>query len=174
MKRSDDSSMNRLRQQWQRFDARERRLLALAAAVVTLALLWWVGLAPPLRMLRQADQQRAALQAQTRQMRQLGREAEALKSMPRITQTEALRALETAVQQRLGASARLTVAGERATVTLKDAPAAGLAHWLTDARVNARSTPIEARLTRGSASSSGASDLAVTWNGTLSLGLPKP
>lgn len=156
---------------WQRLQARERRLVALAAAVVVLALLWGVGLAPALRTLREADGQRATLQAQAQRMQQLALEAAALKAMPRMTQPEALRALEAAVQQRLGDSAKLTVLGERANVTLKDAPAAGLAHWLTDARVNARSAPLEARLMRSSASAPGA---AVTWNGTLSLSLPSP
>jgi general secretion pathway protein M len=170
VKHGDDSNINRLHQQWQRLGARERRLLALAATVVALALLWWVGLAPALRTLREAGLQRVTLQAQAQQMQQLAREAEALKSMPRITRAEALRALETTVSQRLGASARLTVAGERAIVTLKDAPATGLAHWLTDARVNARSTPVEARLTRAAAAT--AADAEVIWSGTLSLGLP--
>ena len=160
-----------LRAAWQRLQARERRLVALAAAVVVLALLWWLGLAPAVRTLRQAGSQRAALQAQAQQMQQLQQEATALKAMPRMTQQEALRALEAATQQRLGDNARLSVVGDRASVTLKNASATGLAQWLTDARVNARSTPVDARLMRGNASAPGA---AVTWNGTLSLRLPSP
>ncbi|MCL1961897.1 MAG: type II secretion system protein M [Desulfovibrionaceae bacterium] len=156
---------------WQRLHARERRLIVLAAAIVVLALLWWLGLAPALRTLREAGSQRAALQAQAQQMQQLALEAAALKALPRMTRQEAQRALAAATEQRLGASAKLTVTGERASVALKDAPAAGLAQWLADARVNARSTPVEARLTRSSASAPGA---AVTWSGTLSLSLPNP
>lgn len=160
---------SRLRGQWQRLQARERRMVAIAAAIVLLALLWWVGLAPALRTLREADGQRAALQAQAQQMQQLQAEADALKSMPRMTQQEAVRALEAAVKQRLGASATLSVVGDRANLVLRDAPAAGLADCLTDARVNARATPVDARLTRSAGSAPGG---AVTWNGTVSLSLP--
>lgn len=148
---------------WQRLAARERRLIALAGLVIALALLWWVGLAPALHTLRAAGEQRAALQARASQMQELARQAQALKDTPRMSQTEALRLLEAAVHQRLGASARVSVAGERATVTLKDAPAASLAAWLADARVNARATPVQARLTRGE---------GATWSGAVTLTLP--
>jgi general secretion pathway protein M len=48
---------------------------ALAAAVVGLALLWWLALAPALATLRAAPAQRAALQAQAQQMQRWQREA---------------------------------------------------------------------------------------------------
>lgn len=154
---------------WARMEARERRLVALAAAVVGLALLWWLGLAPALRTLRAADDQRAALQVQAQQMQQLKAEAEALKALPRMSRDEALRALEGAVKQRLGDTGQLSVVGDRANVTLKNTPADALAQWLADARINARATPVDARLTRGASTAAGA---PVLWSGTLSLGLP--
>ena len=58
------------------------------------------------------------------------------------------------------------MAGERATVTLKDASADALAEWLAQARLNARSVPLEARLVR--ASTAGIS----TWSGVLVMSLP--
>ena len=167
----DQGAASRLHATWQRLDARERRLVAIAAAVVGLALLWWLGLAPALRTLREADVQRVALQAQAQQMQRLKLEADALKAMPRMSQEEAVRALEAATKQRLGGAAQLSVVGDRANVTLKAAPAAELSNWLTDARVNARATPVEARLTRSGGAAPGA---AVSWNGTLSLSLPGP
>ena len=93
-------SPNPLAAAWARLGARERRLAALAATVVGLALLWWLGLAPALRTLREADSQRAALQVQAQQMQRLKTEAEALKALPRLSRDEALRALEAAVKQR--------------------------------------------------------------------------
>jgi general secretion pathway protein M len=144
-------------------------LIALAALVIALALLWWVGLAPALRTLRAAGEQRAALQAQASQMQEMARQAQALKDAPRMNQAEALRLLEAAMRQRLGASAKLSVAGERATVTLKDAPAASLAAWLADARANAHAKPLQARLTRGETGGPSA-----TWSGALTLALPGP
>ena len=169
MSRRDNSAPTRLGAAWARLDARERRLVAIAATVVGLALLWWVGLAPALRTLREAPAQRAALQVQAQKMQQLKAEADALKSVPRLAQDEALRALETAMKQRLGDTGQLSVMGDRANVVLKGASATALADWLSDVRVNARATPVEARLTRSGDTAPGA---PVHWSGTLSLNVP--
>ena len=169
MNRRKNNEPNRLGAAWARLDARERRLVAIAATVVGLALLWWVGLAPALRTLREAPAQRAALQVQAQKMQQLKAEADALKSVPRLAQDEALRALETAMKQRLGDTGQLSVMGDRANVVLKGASATALADWLSDVRVNARATPVEARLTRSGDTAPGA---PVHWSGTLSLSVP--
>ena len=166
-----DRGPSKLTAAWAARDPRERRLILLAASVVGLALLWWVGLAPALRTLREAPAQRTALQAQAQQMQQLKVEANALKAMPRMGHDEALRALEASTQQRLGAQGQMSVIGDRVTVTLKEAPAGALANWLSDARVNARATPVEARLSRVGDASPGA---PVLWSGTLTLSLPSP
>lgn len=169
MSRRENNEPTRLGAAWARLDARERRLVAIAATVVGLALLWWVGLAPALRTLREAPAQRAALQVQAQKMQQLKAEADALKSVPRLAQEEALRALETAMKQRLGDTGQLSVMGDRANVVLKGASATALADWLSDVRVNARATPVEARLTRSGDTAPGA---PVHWSGTLSLSVP--
>ncbi len=153
---------------WARLAARERRLLLLAAAVLGLAVLWWLALAPALATLRQAEAQGHALDAEWQRMQALQAEAEALQSSPRMDHDQALRALEASVRQRLGAAAQLAVVGERANLTLQGVPAAALAGWLAEARVNARAVPLEARLARASVAAGGEAQ----WNGTLSLGLP--
>ena len=163
------SSASALQAAWNKLAPREQTLVSAAAAVVGLALLWWLGLAPALRTLREADSQRAALQVQAQQMQRLKTEAEALKALPRLSRDEALRALEAAVKQRLGATGQLSVVGDRANVALKETPADALAQWLADARINARATPVDARLTRGANTAPGA---PVLWSGTLSLSLP--
>jgi general secretion pathway protein M len=86
-----------------------------------------------------------------------------MQSQPRQTYDEALRQLETSVKQRLGTSARMAVAGERVTLTLAGTPADALAQWLTQARINARALPAEARLARNAAG---------LWDGTIVLNLP--
>ncbi|MBP7453861.1 MAG: type II secretion system protein M [Ottowia sp.] len=154
---------------WAQLAARERRMVIVAATVVGVALLWWVGLAPALRTLREAPAQRAALQTQAQQMQLLKNEADSLKSVPRLAQNEALRALETAMKQRLGDTGQLSVMGDRANVVLKGASAAAVADWLSDVRVNARATPVEARLTRSGDTAPGA---PAHWSGTLSLSVP--
>lgn len=148
---------------WSRLAEREKLMVSAALALVALALLWWVALAPALGTLRQAEAQHRALDAQLQQMRALQAQAQALQAQPRQSADESLRLLETSVQQRLGTSARISVAGERVTLTLSGTPADALAQGLTQARVNARALPGEARLNRNAAG---------LWEGTLVLTLP--
>lgn len=148
---------------WEALAPREKLLSAAAAGLVLLALLWWVVLGPALAVLRTADAQHRALDAQLQRMRGLQAQAQALQSQPRQSHDESLRLLETSVRQRLGTSARMQIAGDRVTLTLTATPADALAQWLTQARVNARALPSEARLTRNPAGA---------WDGTLVLTLP--
>jgi general secretion pathway protein M len=146
---------------WRGVLPREQRLLLAALALVSCALVWWVGLAPALAKLRLAEQQRPALQAQLQHMQRLQAQAKTLQAQPRPSADEARRTLETALKP-LAATAQMSVMGERVTVTLKGMPGDALAQWLAQARLNARVVPSEARLVR---SSSG------TWDGTLVLNL---
>jgi general secretion pathway protein M len=130
---------------------------------VAFALLWWIAIGPALAVLRTADAQHAALDQQVGRMRALQQQAKALQSQPKQGYDESLRQLEEAVRQRLGTTARMTVAGERVTLTLTATPADALATWLTQARVNARALPSEARLNRGASGG---------WDGTIVVTLP--
>lgn len=150
---------------WDALAARERALVAGAALLVGLALLWWVAVAPALTTLRTADAQHQALDAQLQTMRALQAEAQALQSQPKVRQDEALRALEASVKP-LGGTAQLGVVGDRATVTLRGATADAVAQWLVQARINARAVPVEARLTRRVVVG------PATWDGTVVLNLP--
>jgi general secretion pathway protein M len=151
---------------WAALAARERRLLAVALAVVVLAVLWWAGVSPALQTLRSAESQHRALDAELQTMRALAAEAASLQILPRIKADDSRKALDLSVSQRLAASAQLSVAGERATVTLKGASAEALAQWLAQARSNARATPVEARLTLNAARTG--------WDGRVILALPPP
>jgi general secretion pathway protein M len=134
-----------------------------AAALLAAVLVWLIAIGPALATLRTSEQQHRALDTQLQRMRGLQAQAQALQSQPKVGNEEALRMLEVSVRQRLGASARLVIAGERATVTLSGTPPDALAQWLTQARVNARALPGEARISRNSAG---------LWEGTLVLTLP--
>lgn len=154
-----------LRGRWQALVPRERALVAAAASLLALALLWWVGVAPALKTLGQADTRQRNLDAQWQQMQALAAEAQALQARPKARYDEALRALEASVKQGLGPGAQLTVSGERATITLKGVPASSLGAWLPQVRANARALPTEARLVRSPAS-------GALWDGTVVLSLP--
>jgi general secretion pathway protein M len=148
---------------WQGLAPREKILAAAAAGLVAFALLWWLAVGPALSVLRTAESQHQALDAQLGRMQALQQQAKALQAQPKQGYDESLRQLEAAVRQRLGTSARMTVTGERVTVTLTGTPADALATWLTQARINARALPSEARLSR--AASGG-------WDGTVVVTLP--
>jgi general secretion pathway protein M len=134
-----------------------------AAALLAAVLAWTLLLAPALGVLRVAEEQHRALDTQLQRMRALQQQAQALQNQPRQNHDEALRQLERSVRERLGPSARLVVAAERANITLSGTPPDSLAQWLTQARVNARALPSEANLYRNSGG---------LWEGTLVLTLP--
>lgn len=172
---------------WPGLAAREQRMVQAMLALVLLALLWWVGLAPALRTLSTAPAAHAELDAQLQRMSALQIQAKALQSQPRASRDEALRAIETSVQQGLGPNAQIQVAGagEGVLVTLRGSAADELAQWLAQARGNARAVPREVHLTRSQAGTPARAPIAgqplgpaapgdarVRWDGTLVMNLP--
>ncbi|MBS0608654.1 MAG: type II secretion system protein M [Comamonadaceae bacterium] len=156
-----------LRTQWAGLAAREQSLVLAAAAVLGLALLWWLLLAPALAQLRGSPARHAALDAELQHMQTLQAEALRLRDVPRPQGGEARRALQGALAQQLGAAAQINIAGDRATVTLKGVAPEALAQWLAQVRSQARAVPVEARLVK-----SGAGNAPARWDGTLVLALP--
>ena len=152
---------------WQTLAVRERRAVRLAAWVLGLGLVWWLALSPALRTLQRADGERVALETQLLHMQDLQSQALALKSQPKLSTTQAVAALQSAVTQQLG-GAPVSVVGQRATVSLKAVRPQALADWLVQVRANAHAMPTEARLTR----TPGQPATAITWDGTVVLQLP--
>lgn len=159
--------LSELQARWRLLARREQRLLLAALALVLLALLWSVTLAPALATLKAAQQQRGVLDAQWQQMQRLQAQAKVLQAQPPLTFADARRLLEASVKP-LGATAQLVVTGERVTLNFKAISADALAQWLAQARLNARAVPSEARLVRGAAVAGSAPG---GWNGTLVLSL---
>lgn len=152
-----------VRAYWNTLAAREQALVAAAAAIVAIALVWWIALAPAIGTLRSAETQHRALDQQLQQVRRLQQQARAMQAQPRQGHDEAMRQLDAAIREDLGVSARYSIAGERVTISLTNTPAPALAQWLAQVRTNAHAIPGEARLTRNAAGG---------WDGTLVLTLP--
>ena len=140
--------------QWQQLGARERALVATAAAVLGLALLWWVGLQPAWQTLRSAPARLDALDAQTLTMRRLGSEVQELRQAGAPAPAEAALALKSA-SERLGTAGRLSVQGDRAVLTVEGLGPGALRSWLAEVRTGARARPVEAQLVQGGAGFSG-------------------
>jgi general secretion pathway protein M len=155
--------MQAIRTRWNASAPREKMLVSAATTLVLIALVWWLLLGPALTTLRGAEAQHRAVNEQLQRVLSLQAQAQALQSQPKQNYEEALRQLELSVNQRLGTAARMVVSGERATITLAGVAPDALAQWLTQARVNARAIPAEARVQRN------ASGL---WEGNLVVTLP--
>lgn len=149
------------RSRWRGMPAREQRLALMGLAVFSLALLWWLALAPALALLRAAPAQHRMLDGQLQQMLQLQAQAKALQAQPVLSLDATRLALEAALKP-LGPGAQMTVQFDRVTVTLKAVDATALAQWLATVRQNAHVAPAEARLVRNPAGS---------WDGSLVLSL---
>lgn len=148
---------------WRQLKMSERRLILAAFWLILAALVWWLAIAPALKTIKEAPTQHRAVDAQLQSLRALSIEAKYLQSQPKLGLDEAQKALQSTATQRFGSTAQLNFAGERATLTLKNANPQELALWLTQARVNARALPSEAKLSRNGGG----------WDGTLVLNLPK-
>ena len=156
-----------LRARWRRMADRDQTLVALAVLLLLATLLWLFSVAPSLATLRSADADTKTLNAQLQRMQAMQAQAQALQKLPTLGFDEAVRTLTAATRQTLGATAQLSVTGDRASITLKAASGDMLAEWLAQARLNARSLPLEARLVRAQTPAGAA------WNGVLVMGLPQ-
>jgi len=134
-------------ERWNALGERERALLLFGSAVLGVALLWWLGLAPALRTVRSAPAQIEALDTQLQQMQTLAAEVRELRATPALPGAQAQAALNAAAQ-RLGDKLRLSLQGERAVVDLNGLPGEALASWLAEVRLNARARVVEAQLVR--------------------------
>lgn len=162
------TALTALQQRWTASSPAEQLLLRSAGVLISLAVVWWMLVAPPLRTFTQIQAEQSKLDSQWQKMQGLRRQALALQTVPKISRDEALGALDAAVKQQLGTSAQMSVSGDSATLTLRNTPADALAQWLPQARVNAHAMPSEARLTRNIVNAQG----QVLWTGTLVMRIP--
>jgi general secretion pathway protein M len=100
-------------------------------------------------------------------MRQLQAQEKSFQQANRITRSESVQWLEASLAD-LGPGAKISLQGERATLSLSAAPADALARWLSLARESALALPVQAELQQSIAPAPN----AVIWRGTLLLRLP--
>jgi len=170
-------ALNALRAQaqarWQALSPREQRGLSVVGALVGVVLFWSVAIAPALNTLRDSENRRTQISQQQAQMLALQTQAQALQTRTPLSRDEALRSLQSLSA---GTAIQLNVQGDRVSVQLKAVPAPILANWLTQARAQAQALPVEAHLTRSTATAASNATAgarsAVVWDGSLVLNLP--
>jgi general secretion pathway protein M len=145
---------------WQGLAPRERRLVALAAGVVGVALLWALAVQPAWRTLARAPAEIDRLDAQLQTMRALAAEAQALRDTPPVPPEQAQAALQAATA-RLGEQAQLAPAGDRIVVRFNGVAPSALREWLAEARAGARARPVAAALQRSGEGFSGSVELVL-------------
>ena len=137
----------RLQQYWRTRAPRERLALAAMAVLLGIAFVWLLFVQPAWRTLRETPVQLDQLDAQLQQMQRLAAEAQALRGVAAVSNAQATAALRAATE-RLGDKGRLSLLGDRASLTLNGVPPEALRGWLIEARSAARARPVEAQLTR--------------------------
>ncbi|MBA3599442.1 MAG: type II secretion system protein M [Methylibium sp.] len=156
------AGLARGRAQWAGMALRERRLIVIALTLVAVAAVWLLAVQPAWRTLRETPAQIDVLDLQLQHMQRLAAESRVLRELPAVPPSQAEAALRGATE-RLGANARISLQGERATLTLSGVAGEALAAWLGEVRSAARARPDEAKLSRG----------PTGYSGTVVLSLPR-
>ncbi|MCV2356161.1 type II secretion system protein M [Paucibacter sp. B2R-40] len=132
---------------WQALADRDQLALQFVAWILALLLLWLIAIQPGLRTLRQAPAQLEALELQLQEMQALAAETRELRATPAVPIALAAQALQ-AASEHLGPTAKLSVNGDRAVLSINGVGAEPLQSWLGEVRSAARARPLEAKLQR--------------------------
>ncbi|HSM20991.1 MAG TPA: type II secretion system protein GspM, partial [Rubrivivax sp.] len=134
---------------WRSLAVREKRLFLAGAAVLGLYLTWAVAVQPAWRTIARAAAERDALEAQWQTMQGLAEEARQLRSAPRVSQPQAVAALEAATARPGAWRCRATAPCSRSTAwapgpcatgSPRHARARGRGRWRPISRAPPRAT----------------------------------
>jgi general secretion pathway protein M len=154
---------NQLLARYAKLDARERQMVVIIAAAVTFLVVWLALVRPALNTLDTAPAQRDQADAQLLQMQAISNEARQLRALPPVPPSVAEQVLKSATDQ-LGGKAKISIQGERATLSVTGINGEELRKWLLQARGGARARPVEANLMRAGDG----------YNGTLVVSIGSP
>ena len=145
---------------------KDRQKIQYLALALFIGLLWFLNIAPALKTYQEAPLQLAQLESQTDTLKSLQAQALALQKAPRMKVQDANALLQQTATDILGNGAKLNLEATRATLTLNSVSANALAQFLTTARKQAHTLPIEAKLQKAKAGEQ------EVWRGTSILSLP--
>jgi general secretion pathway protein M len=154
---------DQLQARYAKLDARERQMVVVIAGLLAFLLVWLILVRPAWKTLDEAPALRAQADAQLLQMQAISNEAKQLRALPPVPQPVAEQVLKSATND-LGGKAKISVQGDRATLTVSGINGEDLRKWLLQARGGARARPVEATLTRAGDG----------YNGTLVVAIGAP
>jgi general secretion pathway protein M len=149
---------------WRARSLRERQALAIGVIALVIIVAWLILVAPAWSTIREAPARLDQLDRQLQWIQATAAEVKTLRAIAPVSASQANAALKAATD-RLGDRAKLSVQGDRATLTLTNVSTEALRSWLNEARSAARARPIEASLARAAQGYSGT--LVMTLGGVL-------
>ena len=154
---------DQLQARYAKLDARERQMVVVIAGLLAFLLVWLILVRPAWKTLDEAPALREQADAQLLQMQAISNEAKQLRALPPVPQPVAEQVLKSATDD-LGGKAKISVQGDRATLSVTGINGEDLRKWLLQARGGARARPVEATLTRAGEG----------YNGTLVVAIGTP
>jgi general secretion pathway protein M len=154
---------DQLQARYAKLDARERQMVLVIGGLLAFLLVWLILVRPAWKTLDEAPALREQADAQLLQMQAISTEAKQLRALPPVPQSVAEQVLKSATDD-LGGKAKISVQGERATLSVTGINGEDLRKWLLQARGGARARPVEATLTRAGDG----------YNGTLVVAIGSP
>ena len=154
---------DQLQARYAKLDARERQMVVVIAGLLAFLLVWLILVRPAWKTLDEAPALREQADAQLLQMQAISNEAKQLRALPPVPQSAAEQVLKSATDD-LGGKAKISVQGDRATLSVTGINGEDLRKWLLQARGGARARPVEATLTRAGDG----------YNGTLVVAIGAP
>lgn len=136
-------------ERWRALAPRERLAVTLAAVLVGAWVVWAIAIQPAWRTIRDTPKQLDALDVQLQAMQRLAAETRELRTVSPVGATQQQDALLAATARLGPEKARITLQGDRATLTLTGVTGEEVRTWLGEARSGARVRPIETQLLRG-------------------------
>ena len=138
---------DQLRAKYAKLDARERQMVIVIGGLLAFLIVWLLLVRPAWKTLDEAPALRAQADAQLLQMQAISNEAKQLRALPPVPQSAAEQVLKSATDD-LGGKAKISVQGDRATLSVTGINGEDLRTWLIKARGGARARPVEANLLR--------------------------
>lgn len=139
---------------WRGLTAREKQAALVALVALVALFVWMVLLQPAMRTLRAAPVELERIDRQLQQTQLAAAEAATLRGAAPVSPAQASSALRAATE-RLGASAKLVVQGDRATLAFTGVRFEDLRAWMAETRSAARARPVEAQLLKAARGYSG-------------------
>jgi general secretion pathway protein M len=147
-------SLGRIQEIWRTLALRERIAVAVAALFLVVFFIWLIAIYPAWKTVRDTPKKIDYIEQQIQRLNRLALEASEFRREPPVPPSQAENAIRVATG-RLGERGRVTLQGERATVSLTNVRTEELSAWLSEVRSAARARPVEAELSRSGEGYSG-------------------